>query len=117
MEHILSMIQRGVQKEVRAAINPIEERLAVQEKVNQELTVQLNTVLKDMEVLKGKVKPKQNIHPSHQDFPQLSLEPRKQQVMQENWGGARPRSEMSRRPEDTALLTPRCLICVHQLGK
>ena len=101
MEHILSMIQRGVQKEVRAAINPIEERLAVQEKVNRELTVQLNTVLKDMEVLKGKVKPKQNIHPSYQDFPQLSLEPRKQQVMQENWGGARPRSELSRRPEYT----------------
>ena len=32
MEHILAMIQRGVQKEVRAAIKPIEERLAVQEK-------------------------------------------------------------------------------------
>ena len=67
MEHILSISQRGLQKEVRAAINPIEERLVVQKQVNQELTEQLNSVLKDMELLKGKEKPKQNIHPYHED--------------------------------------------------
>ena len=102
MEHILAMIQRGVQKEVRAAIRPIEERLEVQEKVNQELTIQLNSALKDMELLQSKMKPPENIHPSQKEYPQLIMEPGKQHVMQEKWGGARLRDTWSRRQEDTS---------------
>ena len=66
MEHILAVIQRGVQKEVRAAIEPVEERLTAQEKVNQELTKQFNSVLEEMDFLRKEVK-------SQQEFPALPV--------------------------------------------
>ena len=53
MKHILALIQRGVQTEVRAVILPLEERLDAQEKVNQELTKQFESVLKEMDLLKN----------------------------------------------------------------
>ena len=37
MEHILSMIKIGVEKEVKAALQETEQRLGEQEKINQEL--------------------------------------------------------------------------------
>ena len=65
MKHILALIQRGVQTEVRAVILPLEERLDAQEKVNQELTKQFESVLKEMDLLKN-VK-------NQQEFPALSV--------------------------------------------
>ena len=52
MEHILAVIQKGVQKEVRAAVKSIEERLMIQEKVNQELTKKFVSVKNELELLK-----------------------------------------------------------------
>ena len=56
MEHILAVIQRGIQKELRAAMEPLEERLEQQEKVNKELFIQLNSLKEEFGVLKEAVK-------------------------------------------------------------
>ena len=69
MEHIVALIQRGVQKEVRAAIQPIEERLVAQEIVNQELTRQFNSVVKEVDLLKKALT-------IREEFPALSLTPK-----------------------------------------
>ena len=94
MEHILAMIQRGVQKEVRAAIQPVEERLEIQEKVNQELTKQFNSVIKEMEHLKKAVN-------NQQEFPvlPLPLQHYNQGGFQGIWSTARGREVGGRRPE------------------
>ena len=52
MEHLLAVIQRGIQKEVRAVIEPLEERLEQQENVNKELFSQLNSLKEEFGVLK-----------------------------------------------------------------
>ena len=53
MDHILSMIQKGVQKEVKQAVQAIEERLAIQEKVNKDLFKKLEDVMAEIDNLKG----------------------------------------------------------------
>ena len=63
-EHILTIIQKGILKEVRAAIEPLEERLELQEQVNKQLFDQLNSVKEQMNLLKEVVKDKE-------DFPVL----------------------------------------------
>ena len=62
-EHIIELIKVGVQKEVKAAVREVEERLVQQEIVNQELTSQINSVVRDMELLRESVK-KQQAFPS-----------------------------------------------------
>ena len=64
MDHILAVIQRGVQKEVRAAIKPLENRLEEHEQANQELSKQFNSVLREIDLLKETVK-------TQQEFPAL----------------------------------------------
>ena len=80
MEHILAMVQRGVQKEVRAAIQPLEDRLEVQEKANQELSKQFDSVLRKMDLLKETVK-------NQQEFPALKESVSEQSV--QGAGGSR----------------------------
>ena len=46
------MIKTGVQKEVKAAIQPIEERLELQEKVNKDLHNKLSSLVREMDILK-----------------------------------------------------------------
>ena len=55
MKNILAIIQEGVQKEVRAAVKPIEERLVIQEQVNHELTEKFIGVQNELELLKEKI--------------------------------------------------------------
>ena len=55
MDNILAIIQEGVQKEVRAAVKPIEERLVIQEQVNHELTEKFIGVQNELELLKEKI--------------------------------------------------------------
>jgi hypothetical protein len=52
MEHILAMIRSGVEKEVIAAMKPIEERIEMQEKVNQELHRKLSALHQQLETIK-----------------------------------------------------------------
>ena len=72
MEHILSMIQNGVQKQVKDAIKPLEERLEEQEKVNKELYKRLDSLAKEVGLMKRDVSSQQ------QQFPVLP-EPQGQQ--------------------------------------
>jgi hypothetical protein len=101
MEHILAMVQRGVQKEVRAAIQPLEDRLEVQEKASQELSKQFDSVLREMDLLKETVK-------NQQEFPALKVSVSEQSVQgavgfQGVWNGAggrweRRSGDVDRRP-------------------
>ena len=79
MEHILAVIQRGIQKEVRAAIEPLEERLEQQEKVNKELFTQLNSLKEEFGLLKETMK-------EQEGFPALP-QSHGQQVnqLEDNW--------------------------------
>jgi hypothetical protein len=54
-DNIMAMIKTGVQKEVKAAVKEVEERLGLQEKVNEELSRQLNSLVKNMEALQASV--------------------------------------------------------------
>jgi hypothetical protein len=65
MAHILSLIKMGVEKEVKAALQETEQRMEEQEKTNKELAHQLETVVKDMEVLRVVLR-------DQQAFPALS---------------------------------------------
>ena len=56
MIRILDMLKSGVKKEVMAAMQPAEDRLAQQEKVIGELSRQLNTIMEEMENLKESTK-------------------------------------------------------------
>ena len=58
-ENMLEMIKIGVQKEVKAAIKEVEERLGQQEKINEELTMQLSSLVGKMEVIQTSVKGQQ----------------------------------------------------------
>ena len=58
-ENILAMIKTGVQKEVKAAIKDVEERLGQQEKVNEELTMQLSSLVENMEAIQESVRGQQ----------------------------------------------------------
>ena len=80
MEHILSLIKIGVEKEVKAALQETEQRLGEQEKINQELANQLKSVVKDMEALRAVVRDQQ------QAFPALSV-PEGQGMHQSQDGG------------------------------
>ena len=64
MKMILDMIKQGVEKEVKAAIQEVNLRLEEQEKLNQALTTQVNTLVNEMRHLKGAVK-------DHEAFPAL----------------------------------------------
>ena len=68
MEYILAMIQKGVQKEVRAAIQPVEERLKAQEKVNEDLFKQLESAVKEIDMLRLKVQQESRAFPALQDL-------------------------------------------------
>ena len=81
MEHILTVIQRGIQKEVRAALAPLEERLELQENVNKELFSQLNSLKEEVGFLKETVK-------EQQGYPVLP-QPHGQQVHQLEENGGR----------------------------
>ena len=71
MEYILAEIQKRVQNEIMTTIKPLEVRLKAQEKVNSELTLQFNTLLKEMEVIKQKLHSKQ----LEKEFPRLTPGP------------------------------------------
>ena len=66
------MINTGVQREVKAAIQPVDERLELQEKVNQDLHEQLSSFVMEMALLKKKqqqtlpVVPAQQVEQRHQ---------------------------------------------------
>ena len=64
MAKIADMIRTGVRDEVRTAIQPVEDRMVLQEKITEGLGMQINTLMREMETLKGEVK---NI----QEFPAL----------------------------------------------
>ena len=68
MEYILVEIQKHVQREVMTALKPLEERVKAQEIVNNELTLQLNSLLKEMDEIKQKVNSKQ----LEVEFPRLT---------------------------------------------
>ena len=55
MRKIEEMIKSGVKEEVYSLLNPLQDRLDKQEKVVEELTMQLTSVLKEMETLKAAV--------------------------------------------------------------
>ena len=76
-EHILGMIQKVVDKEIKAAIGPVESKLEIQERVNKELFNKLNILTKEMNHLKQELKSQQ------QAFPLLP-EPQVQQGHQEH---------------------------------
>ena len=71
-EHILAMIKIGVEKEVKAAIKPVEDRLEQQEKVNQELYQKINSLIRQIEGMK------EDVHLQQEAFPALP-EPQVQQ--------------------------------------
>ena len=48
MNMIKDMIDRVVAVKVQAALNPVEEKLELQEKVNQELYKDLNSLIKEL---------------------------------------------------------------------
>ena len=74
-EHIVAMIKLGVEKEVRAVLQPVEERLELQENVNKELYQKINSLVREIEVMKEGVN-------THQEaFPALP-EPQLQQFQQ-----------------------------------
>ena len=52
MNMIKDMIDKVVAVKVQAALNPVEEKLELQEKVNQELFKELNSLTKELECLK-----------------------------------------------------------------
>ena len=70
-EHILAMIKTGVEREVRAAIEPVEQRLELQENLNKELFKKLNSLALEVDLLK-------RVNAQQQDFPALP-EPQQQQ--------------------------------------
>ena len=74
-EHMLAMIKLGVEKEVRAALQPVEERLEQQERVNQELYQKINSLVREVEVMK------EGVNLQQEAFPSLS-EPQAQQYHQ-----------------------------------
>ena len=51
-DNIVKMIKIGIQKEVREALQEVEQRLGQQEQVNQELEKQVNLLVKEIETLK-----------------------------------------------------------------
>ena len=55
-EHILNIIKNGILKEVRAAVEPLEERLEQHEQVNNKLFEQLNSLKEQMNLWKEAVK-------------------------------------------------------------
>ena len=71
-DNILKLIKIGVQKEVKAAVEDVEQRLEKQEKVNEELTKQLKSMIRDMELLKAAMVDKQT-------FPSLPPRPNSDQ--------------------------------------
>ena len=64
MKRIALMIRDGVREEVREAVQPIEERLGMQEKTTQGMNVQIKTLMTEIQTLKGEVA-------SIKDFPLL----------------------------------------------
>ena len=63
MRVILDMIKQGVKKEVNAAIQEVEVRLEQQEKLNQELVIQVNSLVNELGNLKRGVKADQEAFP------------------------------------------------------
>ena len=53
MDHILSMIQKGVKNEVKQAVQAIEERLKIQEIVNQDLCKKLEIAMTEIANLRN----------------------------------------------------------------
>ena len=62
-ENIVEMIKIGVQKEVKAALKDVEDRLKTQEEANEELSKQLNSLVKDMDTLQASVTDQQAFPP------------------------------------------------------
>ena len=55
MEQIVNLIQKSIQREVDAAIKPLEERLELQENVNKELFSQVKSLKQDLNLLREAV--------------------------------------------------------------
>ena len=66
MSKIAEMIRLGVRDEVKAAVQPVEERLAVQENTCQGLGSQIQTLMTELASLKGEVQ-------TIKDFPALPV--------------------------------------------
>lgn len=105
MDHILDMIASGVKKEVMAAIQPLEERLELQEKVNKELYTQVDALMKEVELMKERGNQQQEA------FPVLP-QPQVQQVQHQEdermqWAANRigDREHLIRRSEDEHSVT------------
>ena len=64
MKSIKEMINEVVNTKVLAAIKPVEEKLELQEKVNQKLYSELNSLTKELETLKQKCKSSKQGAPS-----------------------------------------------------
>ena len=95
METILAAIKSGVQKEVRATIKPLEERLEVQEKLNKELTRQFNSLLKEVEMIQETIQASQN------EFPKPSQSQKSAEQLPHIWDRVLGK-EVSRGPEGSA---------------
>ena len=74
MEKIADMIKTGVSEEVRSAIQPVEDRLARQEKETEGLGQQICTLMKEMEELKSESKNRQETPNPVSVEPTIALE-------------------------------------------
>jgi hypothetical protein len=73
MAKIAEMIRDGVKEEIREAIEPVEDRLILQEKFTAGLGLQFNSLMKEVETLKESVKTRQELpSQSQQSLPYLS---------------------------------------------
>ena len=86
------MIQSGVEKEVLAALKPIEERIEMQEKVNQELHRKLSALHQQLETIKEDrnsqegfpALPEPQVQQGHHEGPQS--DEKRRQFMNKGWG-------------------------------
>ena len=62
-EHFLSVITALVDKKVKAALDPIENKLGQQEKVNKELYIKVQALGKEVKNLKQESKSQQQAFP------------------------------------------------------
>ena len=85
-ENILEMVKIGVAKAVKVAMEEVELRLEHQEKINQELTKQLQSVVMEMDVLKIAVDDQQQFPALPQ--PQYQGSDRLEDINRSSEGGA-----------------------------
>ena len=84
MRKIEEIILNGVKEEVKAILKPYEDRLTAQEKAVENITMQLFSITKELEVLKASTSP---IEKHHQHLRQGQVAQIKE-VLSEETGGA-----------------------------